>query len=122
MVDNVRKEKDYLADILSYAHRARRYVQVIHFNREKFASSSLHQDAIIRCIEVIGEASKNISSDTKNALPQISWQEMAGMRNRLVHIYFDVVLDVVWETVIEDLPSLINILESFLSTTARPAR
>ena len=67
--------------------------------------------AVIRLLEVIGEAAKGISHATRDASPSIPWRQIAGTRDRLIHGYFDVDLDVVWAIVTTDLPGLIAQLE-----------
>jgi uncharacterized protein with HEPN domain len=67
--------------------------------------------ALVRLLEVIGEAARGISETCREAHPEIAWRRMAGMRDRLAHGYFDVNLDVVWETVIQDLPKLVGQVE-----------
>ena len=111
MADIVRSEPKRLSDILLHARQARLFGQELGFAREKFDASLLYQFAIIYCIEVIGEASKKISSDTKDGFPQVEWGEMAGMRDVLIHDYFDVDLDIVWNSLINDIPALIETLE-----------
>ena len=67
--------------------------------------------SLVRSIEVIGEAAAQVSKVRQEAHPAIPWPEIVAMRNRLVHAYFDVDLDRIWDTVIDDLPSLIVQLE-----------
>jgi|WetSurMetagenome_2_1015567.scaffolds.fasta_scaffold155228_2 uncharacterized protein with HEPN domain len=74
--------------------------------------------ALIRCIEIIGEAAANISKESRDELPQIPWTEIISMRNRLIHGYFEINLDILWETVVKDLPPLISVLEKHV----RPAK
>jgi uncharacterized protein with HEPN domain len=74
--------------------------------QENFESSWVEQDAIIRNLEVIGEASKNISDDLKQKYPDILWKEMRGMRNFVTHQYFGVELSDIWSTIINDIPLL----------------
>ena len=79
-----------------------------------FKSNELVQDAIIRNIEIIGEASKKISKDTKQTYYKIPWKEIAGMRDKLIHDYLGVDVNVVWKTIHEDIPileKLINEIE-----------
>lgn len=71
--------------------------------------------ALVRLLEVIGEAANAVTDDIRKRAPQIPWQEIAGTRNRLVHGYFDVDLDIVWEIVTRDLPPLIADLERFVA-------
>jgi uncharacterized protein with HEPN domain len=75
-------------------------------DRNGFSENELIQDAVIRNIEIIGEATKKISSDLKSQYSEIPWKEMSGMRDKLIHDYFGVDVDVVWRTVKEDIPFL----------------
>ena len=71
--------------------------------------------ALVRLLEVIGEAASAVTEDIRKRAPQIPWKETAWTRNRLVHGYFDVDLDIVWEIVTADLPPLITALERLVS-------
>lgn len=77
----------------------------------KFERNRLHQNAILKAIEIIGEAAARVSQETRQAHPEIPWPELIGIRNRLVHAYFDVNLQRVWETVQQDVPRLISLIE-----------
>jgi len=79
--------------------------------KEQFLSSRLHQNAIIRSLEVIGEAAGHVSPDTTLALPTIPWQAITGMRHRLIHGYAVVDLDLVWHVINTDITPLIEMLE-----------
>ena len=68
--------------------------------------------AIIHLLEIVGEAAGGISQEFREMHPTVGWHKMIGMRNRLIHGYFDVNLDIVWNTVIKDLPELIKQVES----------
>jgi len=70
--------------------------------------------SLVKEIEIIGEAANQISEATRERLPKIPWADIIGMRNRLVHAYFDINLDILWQTVQEDLPSLISTLTAVL--------
>jgi uncharacterized protein with HEPN domain len=70
--------------------------------------------SLVRLLEIIGEAARGISEEFRQNHPDLPWNKMVGMRDRLIHGYFDVNLDVVWETVTQDLPSLINQLEKIV--------
>ena len=74
--------------------------------------------ALVKDIEIIGEAASRVSSEAQEACPQLPWVDIIGMRNRLIHAYFDVNLDLVWETVQQDLPFLIAEIQQILDTTA----
>jgi len=71
--------------------------------------------SLVRLLEIIGEAARGISTEFRQDHPELPWRSMVGMRDRLIHGYFDVNLDVVWETVTQDLPSLIEQLEKIVS-------
>ena len=73
---------------------------------EEFKNNRMLQDAVIREIEIIGEATKNLSMDFRSKYPDIPWRQIAGMRNKLIHEYFGVDLDAVWDTATKDIPSL----------------
>lgn len=62
--------------------------------------------AVIRCVEIIGEAAAKVSEATRSTAPDVPWSAIVGMRNRLVHAYFDVDSEVVWKTVTTELPGL----------------
>ena len=71
---------------------------------KEFERSELHQNAVMRPLEVIGEAARRVSQQTRDAHPEIPWEQMIGMRNRLIHEYFRVNLATVWDTVQNDCP------------------
>ena len=71
--------------------------------------------ALVKAVEIVGEAAAQISDDTREALPSIPWQDIVGMRNRLVHAYFAINLDILWQTIEYDLPMLISLICPLLS-------
>ena len=73
---------------------------------EDFENSKDSKDACIRRLEIIGEAVKNISQETKSKYPKIEWKQIAGTRDRIIHAYFDVDLDIVWDIITKNLPIL----------------
>lgn len=70
--------------------------------------------ALVRLLEIIGEAAWGVSEGLRSKYPEIAWRQMTAMRNRLIHGYFDVNQDIVWETVTRELPLLINQLQKVL--------
>jgi uncharacterized protein with HEPN domain len=67
--------------------------------------------SLVRLLEIIGEAARGISTEFRNIHPDLPWRSMIGLRDRLVHGYFDINLDIVWQTIAEDLPSLLSQLK-----------
>jgi uncharacterized protein with HEPN domain len=100
--------EDYLEHISQAIQRATQYVECFA-DVKAFEQSQRDQDAVIRNIEIIGEAAIKIQKqapDFVTAHPELPWMEMGDMRNKVIHDYFDVEVDVVWRTVQEDLPKL----------------
>ena len=77
-----------------------------NLNREELSLNRLKQSAIVREIEIIGEAVKNISDNLKNTHKKIEWREIAGTRDKMIHHYFGVDLNIVWDIIKVDLPVL----------------
>jgi uncharacterized protein with HEPN domain len=83
---------------------------------EEFKNNSLLQDAVVRRLEIIGEASGRVSTETQNKLSQLPWQAMKGTRNRVIHEYDSIALDIIWDIVQKDLPFLASELEGIVSS------
>lgn len=77
-------------------------------SREDLDSDELLRLGLTKLVEIVGEAAKQVTSATRSRYPEVPWSAAARMRDRLVHHYFDVNLDVLWSTVTEDLPSLLE--------------
>lgn len=105
----MRRDDAYLLDILLAARQALKFVDGV--TQSEFEESDLLQSAVMRPLEIIGEAASKISITTRKTNPQIPWTEMIGMRNRLIHEYFRVNYDAVWDTIQTDLPTLISQIE-----------
>ncbi|WP_158807240.1 DUF86 domain-containing protein [Beijerinckia sp. L45] len=101
-----------LLDIVMAASDARAFVRNLDF--EAFLNSRLHQNAVIRSLEVIGEAAGKLTAEFKDIHPSLPWRDMINMRHRLIHAYGDVSLDVVWDIIQNDLPSLIATLKPLI--------
>lgn len=99
------RDEAYLLDILIAARRALEFSRDLTW--EQFQQSHLHQYAIAKALENIGEAARKVSDDTKTAHPVIPWPQMVAMRHRIAHDYFRLDLLKVWEIVTNDIPALI---------------
>ena len=75
---------------------------------EELADNRLVANAIVRSIEIVGEAASQVTKSFRDINPQIPWAKIIGMRNRIVHAYFDIDYELVWSTVHEDLPALLK--------------
>jgi len=88
-------------------------------NRQNLSSDRMLTLSLIKSIEIIGEAASTVTEETRNQYPDIPWRDIVGMRNRLIHVYFDIDLDRVWDTITDDLPGLIAQLEK-IATSVNP--
>jgi uncharacterized protein with HEPN domain len=108
----VLRDLTYVLDILIAARHIQAYMAGI--DRQAFEQDTMRQDAIIRRIEIIGEAARRVSAEFRAAHPDIPWQQMTSMRNRPIHGYDEVSLTIVWDVVQHDIPALIARLESLV--------
>jgi len=100
-----RADIEFLADSKEAILRINAYVGDLSY--ERFLEDKKTQDAVVRNLEVIGETAKNISEELKDKYPQIRWKDLAGVRDKLIHHYFGVNFDIVWNIVKEELPEII---------------
>lgn len=84
-------------------------------NRSNLDSDRLLLSGILRELEIIGEAAGKVSQQTQDCFQDVPWKQMVGMRNRLIHAYFEVDHDIVWNTVTQFVPSLATILQKIVS-------
>ena len=103
------RDKLYVQHIVEAIKKIRQYTKGITV--EDFKKDALIQDGVVRQLEIIGEAARVMSEATKKKYPDIPWYNISGMRNRLIHEYFQVDIDAVWKTVIEDLQVLLEKFE-----------
>jgi len=108
-----RIHEDYLDDILEAAAKVAKFIKGMTF--EQFQQDDKTLFAVVRALEIIGEATKRIPDSVRRDYPEIPWREMAGMRDKLIHDYLGVDEEQVWKTAAEDLPSLIPIIRRLLA-------
>ncbi len=98
----------YINHIIRSIDRIQAYISDL--DRKTFLEDLKTQDAVVRQLEIIGEATKKISIELREANPDIPWADMAGMRDRLIHDYIDIDFEIVWKTVTENIPQLKELL------------
>jgi len=109
-----RTDREFLSDIREAIHQITAYVSGMTY--ESFLDDRKTQDAVIRNLEILGEATKNLSEQLCAKYPGIPWKSMTGTRDRLIHHYFGVNLDIVWQIITLELPQVALQLESVETT------
>ena len=112
------RDDAYMLDMLIAARKVENFASGVTW--EKFRADELLQNAIMHQIQIIGEAARKVSREYKSAHPQISWQSIIGMRNRLVHEYFDIIPERVWDVVQNNISELIRIIEPLVPPDESP--
>jgi len=107
-----RRDRDFLSDGKEAILRINAYIEKLSY--EEFLEDIKTQDAVVRNLEIIGEATKNISEELKIRYPQLPWKDLAGVRDKLRHHYFGVNLDIVWNIVEKELPEIVLRFEEIL--------
>ncbi len=102
------RDDAYLLDMLLAARKVLEFAQEVDW--ERFSRDELVQNAVMRQIQIIGEAARRVSDEYRNEHTQVPWAEIIGMRNRLVHEYFRILPRRVWDVVEKDIPALIQVL------------
>ena len=105
----------YIKDILRALESIERFVENMDF--KEFVNDDKTSSAVIRKFEIIGEAAKKIPGEIRQQYLQIPWKEMAGMRDRLIHFYYGVDYELVWETIKKDIPQIKPLIKKI---TAKP--
>ncbi|MCK5698537.1 MAG: DUF86 domain-containing protein [Candidatus Aenigmarchaeota archaeon] len=100
----IKDEKIFLRHIMESIENIEDFTKDISIT--EFQDSALIQNGVIRCLEIIGEAVKNIPDDMKKRYPEVPWKKIAGLRDVLIHAYFEVDLDLTWDITKTDLPEL----------------
>ena len=108
----MKRDKAYLRHTLDAISNVEKFIEGV--NKENFLGNVEKQYAVLRGLEIVEEATKNLSEELKKKHPNIPWKEIAGMRDKLIHQYFGVNLDLVWETIKTKLPELKNQISRIL--------
>ncbi len=104
---------EFLRDIMDWMENAQTFVDGV--DRYEFVEDLKTRSAVERAVEIIGEASKHIPDDLRRQFPDVPWQGMAGMRDRVSHAYFGVDNDLLWQTVTEEIPPLLKNLREMVA-------
>jgi uncharacterized protein with HEPN domain len=107
-----RDDTVYLHHILDAIESIEEYTKGMSEN--EFLSDSMAHDAVVRQIEIIGEAARNVSDQFQNKYPKLPWAKMIGIRNKIIHEYFNVNFAIVWDTIKDDLPLLKKSIKKIL--------
>lgn len=110
---STKKDEAYLKHILDAIADIQRFVEDL--TEEEFIENKEKQYAVQRALEIIGEATKNVSKETKAKHSSINWRDIAGTRDKLIHGYFGVNLSLIWETIQINLPELKKQIQKILS-------
>ena len=108
------RDEAYLLDMLLAARKIMLFTQA--FDSERFSADEVMQQAVMRLIQIIGEAARKISEEFKAEHPEIPWTGIIGMRHRLIHEYFRIIPEKVWQVVEKDIPALITLIEPLVPT------
>lgn len=111
-------EQAFLQDIREAIHRIHSYTAGLDY--DSFQADIKTQDAVLRNLEIIGEATKQLSESVREQAPHIPWRNIARMRDKLIHHYFGVNLDIVWHVIQNDLLPLMNAVDGILTTGVAP--
>ncbi len=109
-----RDPKLYLEDILTSCEKILRYTFGKHF--EDFKSDDLLYDGVIRNLEIIGEAAKNVSENLRNQFPAVEWRAISALRDIVAHEYFGIKNEIIWDIIINKLPTLRSQIEQLINT------
>lgn len=106
------RDEAYLLDMLLAAQKVQRFIEDVTWDR--FQQDDLLQSAVMHQVQIIGEAARRVSPGYKESHPEIPWARIVGMRHRLVHDYFQIDLERVWDVIKRDIPALIPLIQPLI--------
>jgi len=109
-----RDYRDYIQDILDSVNDIENFIEGMSF--EEFMRDKKTINAVVRSVEVIGEAAKKIPKTLRDKYPDIPWKKMAGMRDKLVHEYFGIDIEIMWKVAKDEIPSLKPSIQNILKS------
>ena len=109
-----REIRDYLNDLITACEDILTFTKGMCF--EDFIADRKTNNAVVRCLEVIGEATKNLPETLKVQYPDIPWKQMAGMRDKLIHEYFGVDIEILWKVAKDEIPPLKSLIQNILNS------
>jgi uncharacterized protein with HEPN domain len=119
-MNNQRQWGDYIEDILNAVESIEEFILDMGF--EEFIRDRKTNFAVVRSLEIMGEAAKNIPDSVREKYPDIPWKDMAGMRDKMIHHYFGVDYNVVWKTISEDIPLIKPIIQEILNNISESGK
>lgn len=111
-----RDYRDYVKDIIDSIDEMKNFINGMNF--EAFAKDKKTINAVVRSIEVIGEAAKKIPKTLRDKHPDVPWKKMAGMRDKLIHEYFGIDIEILWKVAKDELPPLKSLIQDVLKNMA----
>jgi uncharacterized protein with HEPN domain len=115
-MSNPRRDELYLGDIVEAMERIAAYLAGLSY--EQFLDNIQVQDAVLRNLQVVGDASKKVSLAVRKAHPELPWRQMSGMRDKVVHEYFGLDYRIVWQVATVDLPRLLPTIRGIVEQTS----
>lgn len=110
-----RETVDYLKDILESIEKIEKFIKGLEF--DDFSKDDKTVYAVIRALEIIGEATKNLPDSLKEEYPEVPWRKMTGTRDKVIHGYFGVDLEVIWKTITKNIPIVKPLIKDILNET-----
>ncbi len=104
-----REDRELIMDMLIACEKIIKYTKGLSY--EDFRRNDMVIDAVVRNIEILGEASKNVSEELRRRYPEVEWREISRTRDKIIHFYFGVDLSIIWDIITVDIPSLRKKLE-----------